>query len=130
MWTAGPNVPSLKEQNMSNVCNYLNAQTIQPLNRRRTTSPHAHFCSSDTQDVDSYTYGVILQDTFIQTRDSAIADKPPDACARRNCAVKSCPLVNDCDLLAGFCDSQSFARRQLVKPGCNSPHLMRFLTTN
>jgi len=20
------------------------------------------------------------------------------------CAVKSCPLVNDCDLLAGFCD--------------------------
>jgi len=32
------------------------------------------------------------------------ADKPPDACASRCCAVKSCPLVNDCDFLDGFCD--------------------------
>jgi len=48
-----------------------------------------------------------------QTSSSAVAEKPTDACARRCCAVKSCPLVNDCDLLAGCCDSQSFTRGQL-----------------
>jgi len=30
---------------------------------------------------------------------------------RRLC---NCPLVNDCDLMAGFCDSQSFTRGQLL----------------
>jgi len=38
------------------------------------------------------------------TRSSAIAVKPPDALYYNflRCAVKCCPLVNDCDLLAGF----------------------------
>jgi len=38
------------------------------------------------------------------TRNLDAADKPQDACARRLCAAKSCSLVNDSDLLAGFCD--------------------------
>jgi len=33
-----------------------------------------------------------------------MADKPPDACTRPRCAVKSCPLMNEYDLLAGFSD--------------------------
>jgi len=37
-----------------------------------------------------------------KTRSSAIANKPSDACARQCYAVKSYPLVNYCDLLAGF----------------------------
>jgi len=32
--------------------------------------------------------------SYVYTRSTAIAGKPPDACARRCCAVKSCPLVN------------------------------------
>jgi len=38
----------------------------------------------------------------IPTRSSAVADKPPDACAGQCCAVKSCPLVNDCDYWPDF----------------------------
>jgi len=49
-----------------------------------------------------------------KTRSSAVADKPRDAGAGRCCAVKSYPLVNNCDLLARFCDSQSFTKRQLL----------------
>jgi len=37
-------------------------------------------------------------------RSSYVTDKPPDACACRCCDVKSCSLVNDCDLLVGFWD--------------------------
>jgi len=51
---------------------------------------------------------------IIVTRSLDVADKPRDACVRRCCAVKICPLVNDCDLLAGFSDSQSFTSGQLL----------------
>jgi len=41
---------------------------------------------------------------FNDTKSSAVADKPPNACARRCCAINNCPVVNDCDLLTGFSD--------------------------
>jgi len=53
-------------------------------------------------------------DCMTVTKSSAVADKPPDACVRRCCAVKSFLLMNDCDLLSGFCDSRSFTGWQLL----------------
>jgi len=58
-------------------------------------------------------FGPINISKLTKEAQMSLTNHPTDAYAHRCCAIKSCPLVNDCDLLAGFSDSVIHQRAAL-----------------